>query len=379
MRAKGIGPGPTGGGLRLRRGRGRARWRDSSARAGYDRRPGLPRLPGRVVRRRGSPHGSPSPLHAARVSLVAEAAPRPRAPRPSTRTTGTSCRATPTTGTRPPTRRGTSPARWPWTPTPSSRPRPGTGARRRRCGRRWRSWGSPSDTTVVLYGRFSFPDNARPLPGQQRRPPGRVPVRLHHAVGGREGRADAERRTPVVDRRRVRDHHRRDGARRPSTDFGADVPAAPGAGGGSPEAKEILASPDANLVSVRSWPEYIGEVSGYNYIEKKGRIPGSVFGDCGSDAYHMENYRNLDHTTREYQRGRGGVEAHRRHARQAQRLLLRDGLAGQRGVLQCLAPGMAPRLGVRRRMVRVEQRRSQPHRDGRSGWPDPRVSGTAKA
>ncbi|MFP4622653.1 MAG: sulfurtransferase, partial [Gemmatimonadota bacterium] len=43
-----------------------------------------------------------------------------------------------------------------------------------------------------------------------------------------------------------------------------------------------------------------GEVSGYNYIEKTGRIPGSVFGNCGSDAYHMENYRNLDHTTREF-------------------------------------------------------------------------------
>jgi len=24
-----------------------------------------------------------------------------------------------------------------------------------------------------------------------------------------------------------------------------------------------------------------------------------VFGNCGSDAYHMENYRNLDHTMRE--------------------------------------------------------------------------------
>nr|MBC8523882.1 thiosulfate sulfurtransferase [Chlorobium phaeobacteroides] len=31
-----------------------------------------------------------------------------------------------------------------------------------------------------------------------------------------------------------------------------------------------------------------------------GRIPGAVFADCGSDAYHMQNYRNLDHTTREY-------------------------------------------------------------------------------
>ncbi len=30
-----------------------------------------------------------------------------------------------------------------------------------------------------------------------------------------------------------------------------------------------------------------------------------MFGDCGTDAYHMENYRNLDHTMREY----GEVEA----------------------------------------------------------------------
>jgi thiosulfate/3-mercaptopyruvate sulfurtransferase len=51
---------------------------------------------------------------------------------------------------------------------------------------------------------------------------------------------------------------------------------------------------------VRSWGEFVGKVSGYHYIEKKGRIPGAVFGNCGSDAYHMENYRNLDHTTREY-------------------------------------------------------------------------------
>jgi thiosulfate/3-mercaptopyruvate sulfurtransferase len=61
-----------------------------------------------------------------------------------------------------------------------------------------------------------------------------------------------------------------------------------------------LLSPDAELVCVRSWDEYIGRVSGYNYIEAKGRIPGAKFADCGSDAYHMENYRNFDHTTREY-------------------------------------------------------------------------------
>ena len=68
-----------------------------------------------------------------------------------------------------------------------------------------------------------------------------------------------------------------------------------------PKRKNILTAEDADLVSVRSYPEFIGEVSGYNYIKKKGRIPGAVFGNCGSDAYHMENYRNADHTISEAQ------------------------------------------------------------------------------
>lgn len=55
------------------------------------------------------------------------------------------------------------------------------------------------------------------------------------------------------------------------------------------------------MVSIRSWKEFIWQHSGYHYIEKKGRIPGAVFGNCGSDAYHMENYQNFDHTMREYQ------------------------------------------------------------------------------
>jgi 3-mercaptopyruvate sulfurtransferase SseA len=90
-------------------------------------------------------------------------------------------------------------------------------------------------------------------------------------------------------------------AKQPVSEFGAQIPAQPALAVDVPEAKEIIKSSNANLVSVRSWSEYIGEVSGYNYIEKKGRIPGSVFGNCGTDAYHMENYRNLDHTIREAQ------------------------------------------------------------------------------
>ena len=67
------------------------------------------------------------------------------------------------------------------------------------------------------------------------------------------------------------------------------------------EAKEIVADREnAALVSVRSWSEHIGEVSGYNYIGPAGRIAGDVWGNCGSDAYHMQHYRNVDNTMRAY-------------------------------------------------------------------------------
>ncbi len=159
--------------------------------------------------------------------------------------------------------------------------------------------GITADTTVVLYGRFAFPDNDDPFPGSA------------------AGQLAAFRCAFIMLWAGVRNVRILNGAMQawldagydvstdpvtptPAADFGVEVPAAPELAVDVPEAKEIIESPDANLVSVRSWPEYIGEVSGYNYIEKKGRIPGSVFGNCGSDAYHMENYRNLDHTVREF-------------------------------------------------------------------------------
>ena len=37
-----------------------------------------------------------------------------------------------------------------------------------------------------------------------------------------------------------------------------------------------------------------------NYIEPKGRISGDVWGNCGTDAYHMQHYRNIDNTMRAY-------------------------------------------------------------------------------
>ncbi len=159
--------------------------------------------------------------------------------------------------------------------------------------------GITPDTTVVLYGRFSFPDNDDPFPGSSAGHLGAMRcafIMMYAGVKdvkllngglqswldeGFEVTSDVSRTVPVPD-------------------FGAAIPARPELAVDLPEAQEILKAHDKNLVSVRSWREFIGEVSGYNYIEKKGRIPGAVYGDCGSDAYHMENYRNLDHTTREY-------------------------------------------------------------------------------
>ena len=159
--------------------------------------------------------------------------------------------------------------------------------------------GITHDTTVITYGRFSDPDNRDPFPGSN------------------AGQIAAIRCAVIMMYAGVRDVRVLNGGLMSWTargfgtstdtvtpdgvdDFGSDIPGRPGIMVDVPEAKELLASSEGELVSVRSWKEFIGEVSGYNYIDIRGRIPGAIFGDCGSDAYHMENFRNPDHTTREY-------------------------------------------------------------------------------
>ncbi len=159
--------------------------------------------------------------------------------------------------------------------------------------------GITADTTVVLYGRFSFPKNEDPFPGSSAGHLGAIRcafIMMYAGVkdvrvlnGGMQSWKDAGFEVTAEETAPV-----------PVAEFGAEIPANPQLAVDVPEAKEIIRSDSAELVSVRSWPEWIGEVSGYNYIEKKGRIPGAVFGNCGTDAYHMENYRNVDHTTKEF-------------------------------------------------------------------------------
>ena len=159
--------------------------------------------------------------------------------------------------------------------------------------------GITADTTVVLYGKFMFPKNEDPFPGSAAGDIGAIRnafIMLYAGVkdvrvlnGGFQSWQDAGFEVSTKDEAKV-----------PVPEFGANIPVQPKLAVDTPEAKEMIASTNAELVCVRSWPEYIGEVSGYNYIEAKGRIPGAVFADCGSDAYHMENYRNVDHTTLEF-------------------------------------------------------------------------------
>jgi thiosulfate/3-mercaptopyruvate sulfurtransferase len=84
------------------------------------------------------------------------------------------------------------------------------------------------------------------------------------------------------------------------SDFGATIPLHPEVLVGIDTARELLADPNKLLVDVRSWKEHIGEVTGYPDIKARGRIPGAVWGHGGSDAHHMEDYRNPDNTLRDY-------------------------------------------------------------------------------
>ncbi|HEB0896991.1 TPA: sulfurtransferase, partial [Citrobacter braakii] len=60
----------------------------------------------------------------------------------------------------------------------------------------------------------------------------------------------------------------------------------------------LLHRQDASLVSIRSWPEFIGTTSGYSYIKPKGEIAGARWGHAGSDSTHMEDFHNPDGTMR---------------------------------------------------------------------------------
>ncbi len=163
-----------------------------------------------------------------------------------------------------------------------------------------RGLGITADTTVVLYGRDTVGDANEKWPGR------------------RAGQIAATRALMILRYAGVEDVRLLDGgydwwvgagypvettlrAPAPVEAFGVAIPLRPEVIVDIDDAKRILADRDgAALVSVRTWKEHIGRVSGYNYIGPAGRIAGDVWGNCGSDAYHMQHYRNVDNTMRAY-------------------------------------------------------------------------------
>jgi 3-mercaptopyruvate sulfurtransferase SseA len=163
-----------------------------------------------------------------------------------------------------------------------------------------RSLGISRDTTVILYGRDTEGHADEKWPGRRagQIAATRAALILHYCgvddVRLLDGGYDCWVRAGLPLETTLR-------APTPTPSFGARIPARPELIVDIKEAKQILADPEnAALVSVRTWREHIGEASGYNYIGPAGRIAGDVWGNCGSDAYHMQHYRNVDNTMRAY-------------------------------------------------------------------------------
>jgi molybdopterin synthase sulfurtransferase len=163
-----------------------------------------------------------------------------------------------------------------------------------------RALGITADTTVVVYGRDTEGGANEKWPGR------------------RAGQIAATRALMILRYAGVDDVRLLDGGYdwwvrtgnplqiepvepTPVAEFGVQIPLRPEVIVDIEEAKQIIANPDgAALVSIRTWREHIGNVSGYNYIGPAGRIKGDVWGNCGTDAYHMQHYRNVDNTMRAY-------------------------------------------------------------------------------
>lgn len=83
-------------------------------------------------------------------------------------------------------------------------------------------------------------------------------------------------------------------------DFGVKVPANPQYYVTMDEAKKRLAE-DKNfkLVSIRTEPEWLGETSGYNYIDRAGEPEGAVWGKGCKTAYDVADFTNPDGTIKD--------------------------------------------------------------------------------
>jgi len=160
--------------------------------------------------------------------------------------------------------------------------------------------GITSDATVILYGRDTEGDANEKWPGRRA---GQIAATRAALILRYAGVDDVRLLDGGYDRW-VREGHSLETTPREPVPVGAfdlAIPQRPELLVDLDEAKEILADRDgAALVSVRTWREHVGAVSGYNYIGPAGRIAGDVWGNCGTDAYHMQHYRTVDNAMRPY-------------------------------------------------------------------------------
>jgi molybdopterin synthase sulfurtransferase len=163
-----------------------------------------------------------------------------------------------------------------------------------------RGLGITHDTTVILYGRDTEGNADEKWPGRRA---GQIAAARAALILRYCGADDVRVLDGGYDRWAQAGNPLETVLREPQpvASFGVQIPLRPEVIVDIDEAKQILADPDdAALVSVRTWREHIGKVSGYNYIAPAGRIAGDVWGNCGTDAYHMQHYRNVDNTMRAY-------------------------------------------------------------------------------
>jgi len=163
-----------------------------------------------------------------------------------------------------------------------------------------RALGITHDSTVVLYGRDTEGHADEKWPGRRA---GQIAATRAALILRYAGVDDVRVLDGGYDRWVRAGHALETTVREPSSvdGFGPAIPLRPELIVDIDGARRILADRDgAALVSVRAWNEHIGAVSGYNYIGPAGRIAGDVWGNCGSDAYHMQHYRTVDNTMRAY-------------------------------------------------------------------------------
>ena len=84
-----------------------------------------------------------------------------------------------------------------------------------------------------------------------------------------------------------------------ATDFGVNIPAHPEYDiSRAKEVAEKVKNEGLKLVSIRSWDEYTGKTSGYDYIEKAGEPQGAIFGFSGETKADVNDYYDPDGTLR---------------------------------------------------------------------------------